>query len=349
MDEAYLKKIIVTFILVVLIVLSFFLLKPILLSIVAGFILAFVFYPSYIYLNKYIKNKNFSAFLICSLLILLFILPIWFLTPIFIDQSLKIYFAAQKADFVTPLKNIFPSLLRSEEFSAEVGSILHSFTTRIANSLVNSFSQVLLNFPTIFLQFLVIFFTFFFFLRDKEQFESYMKSLLPFPKDVENKLFKNSKEITTSVIYGQVVIGILQGIVVGVGFFIFKVPNALLLTLLASLAGIFPIIGTTIIWLPVAIYLFASGNSFAGIGITIFGIISSTFDNIIRPAFVSKRTSLHPSLVLIGMIGGLFLFGFLGFILGPLIIAFLIIILEIYRDKNIPGVFIKTEEKSNNI
>ena len=83
-----------------------------------------------------------------------------------------------------------------------------------------------------------------------------MKSLLPFSKEVEKKIFDYSKGITSSVLYGQVIIGILQGIAAGLGFFIFGVPKALFLTLLAMMAGIFPIIGTTIIWLPVAIYLF---------------------------------------------------------------------------------------------
>ncbi len=342
MDDIYFKKITTTIILIILIILSFFLLKPILLSVIVGLILAFIFTPLYDLLYKITKLKNFSASLICFLLVLLIFLPLWFLTPIFIDQSFKVYLAAQQMDFVSPLKSIFPSLFASDEFSAEVGSILHSFTTKITNSLVNSLSQLILNFPTLFLQFLVVFFTFFFVLRDKKQLLDYIKSLLPFPKNVEKKLFKSSKDITNSVIYGQVIIGLLQGIVVGIGFLIFSIPNALFLTLLASLAGIFPVIGTTIIWIPVVIYLLIGGDTISALGIIIFGIISSTFDNLLRPIIVSKRTSMHSSIILIGMIGGLFLFGILGFILGPLILAYLLIILEIYRDKKAPRIFSMT-------
>ncbi|MFQ5531099.1 MAG: AI-2E family transporter, partial [Candidatus Nanoarchaeia archaeon] len=134
--------------------------------------------------------------------------------------------------------------------------------------------------------------------------------------------------------------GVVQGLVVGIGFFIFRVPNALLLTLLASLAGIFPIIGTTIVWAPVVIYLFLAGNNFAAIGIIFFGIISSSIDNLIRPIFVSKRTNVHTAVILIGMIGGLFLFGILGFILGPLILSYLLVILELYRTKGEKPIFL---------
>ena len=82
---------------------------------------------------------------------------------------------------------------------------------------------------------------------------------MPFPKEVTDKLFKSSKGITVSVIYGQAVLGIFQGLLVGVALYLFGVPNALFLTIIACIAGIFPIIGTTIVWLPVAFYLFSVG------------------------------------------------------------------------------------------
>ncbi len=345
MDDTYFKKIITIIVLAILIVLSFLLVRPILLSITIGFILAFIFTPIYNRLHKIIKIKNVSSFLICFLLIVLIVLPLWFLTPVFIDQSIKLYLAAQQMDFVTPLRNIFPSLFTSEAFSAEIGSITHSFITNMTNSLMNSFSQLVLNFPTLLLQLFVVLFTFFFALRDKEKIVSYIKSLLPFSENIEKKLFKSTKEITSSVIYGQVIVGIIQGLIAGVGFFIFGVPNALLLTLFASLAGIFPIIGPFVVWIPVAIYLVIAGNTFSALGVILFGLIASTIDNFLRPLFVSKMTKIHPALILIGMIGGFLLFGVLGFILGPLILAYLIIVLEIYRNKKIPGILIHQSQK----
>ena len=345
MDDPYFRKIMTSVILIVLIVLSFFLLKPILLSIIIGMILAFMFYPVYNKLYKLIHLKNTSSLIICLFLIIIIILPMWFLTPLVIEQSFKIYLSSQQVDFVTPLRNFLPSLFASEQFSSEIGSIISSFVTKVANSFVSGLSNLILDFPRIFLQLVVVFFTFFFVLRDKEKLVEYIKSLLPFSKEVEKKLFDYSKGITTSVIYGQVLVGIIQGLIVGIGFFIFGVPNALFLTLLASLAGILPIIGTVIIWLPVTIYLFVAGNTFPAIGVLIFGLISSTVDNFLRPWIVSRRTSMPSSIILIGMIGGLFLFGILGFILGPLILAYLLIILEIYRNKKDSTLFMQQPTK----
>ena len=96
------------------------------------------------------------------------ILPLWFLTPVVIDQSIKIYTSVQQIDFVTPLKNFFPELFVSEDFSAEIGSTIYGFVTKMTSSLMNSLSKLILNFAIIFLQLLIVFFVLFFVLRDKK-------------------------------------------------------------------------------------------------------------------------------------------------------------------------------------
>ena len=346
MMDTYFKKITAGVLLLALLILSFFLIRPILLSIIVGIILAFIFEPAYKWFFKLTKHKSLSAMIICALLILLLVLPFWFLIPVFIDQSVKFYTAAQQMDFITPIKSIFPSLITSESFAEEISSILSNFATKITNAVVNYLSDTILNLPSLLLQLAVVLFTFYFILKDKDQFFEYARSLMPFSKEVEGKLVSSTKGITVAVIYGQVIVGFIQGIIAGLGFFIFGVPNALLLTFIASLAGIFPIIGTVIIWIPVALYLLLTGNIFAAVGVIIFGSISSIADNFIRPIIVSRKSKIHPAILLIGMIGGLIMFGFLGFILGPLIIAYFLIFLEIYRDKKAKGILFQQEENN---
>ena len=191
---------------------------------------------------------------------------------------------------------------------------------------------------------IVVFATFFFVLRDNKEILSYLTTLTPFSKEIENKLIKSSKDITLSVIYGQIVIGFVQGLVAGIGFLIFGVPNMIFLTLLAIFAGILPIVGPAIVWIPVAIYLLVAGNTLAAFGVTFFGIISVVIDNLLRPFFISRSSKMHPLLSLLGMIGGFFFFGILGFILGPLILAYVIIILEIYRGKEMQGFLLNTKK-----
>jgi predicted PurR-regulated permease PerM len=317
----------------ILLVLCFLVLRPILLSIVVGMLLAFIFSPVYNLLYKKTNSKNLSASIICFSFAIILILGIWFFLPIAIEQSLKIYSSSQQMDFVGMLKSISPSFFASEDFSREVGSIIHSFITTSANSLSNSFSNILLNIPWLILQSFVVFLTFFYLLRDKEDLSNYLKSLSPFSKEVNDRFFEYSNGITSSVLYGFVIVGFLQGLIVGISLFIFGVPNAFLLTLLAVVSSMIPMFGPYFVWVPVVIYLLIAQNTFQAIGVSIFGIVSSTIDNILRPLIVSRRTSMPTSLVFLGMIGGFFFFGVLGFLIGPLVLAYLLIFLEIYRSK----------------
>lgn len=344
-DDAHFKKIMSSVLLIVLIVLSYFLVKPILMSIVTGVLLAFVFSPIFDFVYNRTKSKNLSASIISIFLALIIIVPFWFLIPIMIKQSFQIYQAVQGLDFVTPLKTVFPGLFSTEGFSNEIGSILHSFTTNVANFIINIFGDIILEFPTLALQFVVMAFTFFYVLRDKDELLVYIKSLLPFSKEIENKIFEYSKGITFSVIYGHVIIGLLQGVIVGIGFYLFKVPNALFFTLIAVVLGVLPIIGTTIVWLPIAIYALISQGTLPAFGIAIFGLISNFVEEFLRPVIIGRKTQINSALILIGMIGGIFLFGVLGVILGPLIVGYLLILLEAYRHKKTPGLLIQPTEQ----
>lgn len=339
-DSEYFKKIITTIILAILLILSFLVLKPILLSIIMGIILAIVFTPPYDWVLGKVKSKPVALILTCFFIIALIVIPLWLLTPIFIKQAFEIFVAAQKIDFTQLLATAFPTLA-SEGYYSQFHALLGSFITKSLTTLMESLSEWILDFANIFLQLIIVFSTFFFVLKDKEEILEYFRSLMPFTKDVEKKLFQSSTDITLSVVYGQIVIGLIQGLIAGIGFFVFKVPNTLFLTSLAVVAGILPLIGPAIVWIPVVIFLLVNGSTNAAVGVTIFGLISAVIDNFLRPFFISKRAKMHPLISLMGMIGGFFFFGILGFIIGPLILAYVIIILELYRGKEVQGFFVR--------
>lgn len=342
MDELSFKKATTWAIIIALSILSFFLLKPLLLSIIIGVILVFIFAPIYDKIHKYVPSKNISSFFVCIIIILAIVIPVWILLPVLLEQSVRIYVASQSFDITAPFEKFLPSLSSiSDEVSEQISTATQSFITKATNSLMNSISQIIIDLPTLALQFMVVIFTFFFLMRDKEQFLKYLTSLLPFSKETEKKLFEYSRDITLSVIYGQIIIGIIQGVIAGVGFFLFSVPNAIFLTLIAIFVGILPVVGPFLVWGPVAVYLFVAGSTVSAVGVVIFGGFSSVIDNFLRPIIVSKKVNMHPSLVFIGMIGGLFLFGVIGLILGPLILGYLFIILEVYLSNKVPAIFLQ--------
>jgi len=343
MEENYFKKFTTAIIFLALLVLAFFLLKPVLLAMIGGFVLAFIFYPVYNKLLKVIKSRGFTAFILCAFLLLIIIALLWFLTPVLIDESIKIYRASQSMDLVSILKGILPSLFASQESSEQIGSILQGFITKATNSLMNYLSNLVLELPSILMHIFVLFFTFYYALKDKEKITKAIQEILPFSDEVVKKLFNSTKEITSSVLFGQVVIGAIQGVVLAIGLFVFNIPNALVLALISIVAGIFPIIGPAIVGVPVVISLIIGGDAFSAIGILIFTILSSTIDNFLRPMLVAKRAKLHTAIALLGTIGGLLLFGVLGIIIGPLILAYLITLIGVYKNKPLLGILIKQE------
>ena len=321
--------------------------KPVAMSILFGILLAYIFYPVYKWVLSKLKNENLSALLICAGLIAIILFTGWLIFSSLANQAVDLYFSLQSADLANVVSEILPNFLSSELSSNLAGSLNSFISNLLANSL-SKFTSFILNLPIIMLQLFIVVFVFFFSLRDGKKGVDYVKSLSHLGKETQEKFFKQFKDITNSVLLGQIVIGIAQGIVAGIGYFIFGVPNALILTILTMFVGIIPLIGPWLVWLPVNIYLFIIGRTGAGIGLLIYGlVIISWIDVFVRPLMVSRKTEINSAIVIIGMLGGLFVFGILGLIIGPLVLAYVLLVVELYRKKTLGEdiIFKKVESK----
>jgi len=149
-----------------------------------------------------VKNENLSALIVCLFLLLIIVVPLWFLTPILIKQTFEIYKYIQREDILSYFKTAFPSFFSSPELSQNMIIATRSFTSKIASSILNNLTEILLNFPTILLHLVLILFVFFFGLRDGRKLVSYMQSISPLSRESEKKIFKQFKDITHSVIFG---------------------------------------------------------------------------------------------------------------------------------------------------
>lgn len=347
LTEKNFKDIITAVFIIGLFILSFLILRPVILSIIFGILLAYIFRPIYRRLFAKIKKENLSAFIICLIFLLIILIPVILILSTLVNQAVNIYLALQNFDLASTFKDTLPSVF-SSEISANFGTSINSIISKSISFFISKFSGLILNIPVIMLQIFVIIFVFFFGLRDGKKAVEYVRSLSPFEKEIEERFFRQFKDITNSVLLGQLVVGIFQGLIAGIGYFIFGVPYALLLTLLTMLVGVIPLIGPWLVWVPVDIYLFLVGKTGAGFGLLIYGlIIISWLDTIIRPLIVSRRTEINSAIVIIGMIGGLFVFGILGLIIGPLILGYVLLIIDIYR-KSKKSIFFREvkEEKS---
>jgi predicted PurR-regulated permease PerM len=332
------KKILFVTLLVLLAILAFFIVKPVLLSVLGGLILAYLFLPVHKFLVKYLKSPLLSAIIVSTLLLAIIILSLWFLLPLISQEVFSLYKGSQQLDLTSLMQTIFPSA--SEQFISQVDLTVGNALNKVTSSIISSMVNLLLNFATVSLQLLLVAFVFFFSLKDADKLKSFASGLLPLHRTQEIKLSQQFEDITKSILYGQIVAGSIQGLLAALALYLFHIPNALFLSFLAFILSILPVIGPGFIYVPVTIYLIVSGNPLAAIGFFLFNIIIvSPIESLFRAHFVSKKTNLSQAIVLIGMIGGIFMFSVLGLIIGPLVFAYVITFLRAYKDKTISSFF----------
>jgi len=330
------KTVITVVLITALFALAIVIIKPIAISILFGILFAYIFYPLYKWIKSKIKNETLSALIVCvGILIILGILLILLIGSL-LSQVINFYSSLEKLDLIEIINQVFPNFLSSSELSRTIASSLNTFISDFLADALSNIGDIILDIPIILLQLFVVIFIFFYALRDGEKAIDYLKSLSPLQKETQEKFFKQFKDITYSVLIGEIAVGIIQGIISGIGYFVFGVPNTLLLTLLTIVVSILPLIGPWLIWVPVNIYLFTSGRTEAGIGLLIYGLlIISWLDTVIRSMIVSRRAEINSAIVIIGMLGGVFVFGILGFIIGPLVLGYVLLVIELYRKKTL--------------
>lgn len=336
------RRLFVSLVLLLLLIVAFLILKPIVLSIFAGLILAYVFSPVYKIVYRTIHARNTAATIMCLFVCLIIIVPLWFTIPAIVQQIFDLFNLSQNIDFSQVVSRLFPN--SSPAFTEKLTTIVIEFTGNIASKIFSFFIGLLQSLPTLILNLAVVLFVFFFSLRDQESLREFVSGISPFRKDKETILVSRFKEITSSIIYGHIVVGILQGLALGLGLLIFGVKNSLTLTLVAMFASVLPMVGPWFVWVPITISMLVSGSTGMAIIFAIYcAIFVSAIDNLIRPYIISKKTGVSSVIVLVGMIGGLTVFNVMGLILGPLILSYLVLFLKAYKDGTLSDMFSPTE------
>jgi predicted PurR-regulated permease PerM len=151
-----------------------------------------------------------------------------------------------------------------------------------------------------------------------------------------NILLDEMGKRTKALILGQLLVAIVQGVLGGAGFFICGIPGAILWGLVMVIVSFIPFFGAGLVWFPASIIQLVGGHYYSGIGILLWGaLIVSTIDNIIRPKLTSALGKIHPVTVLLGVFIGLKEWGFIGLVIGPLMISVLLILIRMFREEYI--------------
>jgi len=177
-------------------------------------------------------------------------------------------------------------------------------------------------------------FLLYYFLKDRRAFLGWLSGTVPLPEDVQRRLFDAFDNVMGAVLVGHVFVALVQGVLAGLGLVATGIPDATLWTVVMIVLSLLPVVGSFLVWGPAAAYLFLTGDAAAAVGLALWGtVVVGISDDYLRPLVVDRYAQVSPSVIIIGVLGGIYVVGVMGIFFGPVVIAMLRACLDVYRDE----------------
>jgi len=310
---------------------TFMMVKPLLGYFLGAIILGFMMHPMQKRLRKLVGDR-ISAFLLVIFGILVVVLPILGIGAAVIEDATNLAEDLEDSEAIntTQIEETVRGYTGQDfDIEASIDSVVQTLT----QTTLGGVSQIVTTVTEIAIGVTLLVFLLYYLLKDGEKFVRWIKETTPLPSDIQNQLYARVNKTTWAVIKGHVLVAVVQGLVAGLGLAITGVPNYAFWTFIMVILGFIPIIGTVIVWVPAAAYLFAMNRSAAAIFLFIYGlVVVGLTDNILRPIAVDRGSNLHPAVIIIGVIGGVYIFGAAGLFIGPIILGIFKAILLVFKN-----------------
>ncbi|TSC91209.1 MAG: hypothetical protein CEN90_591 [Parcubacteria group bacterium Licking1014_17] len=321
--------------------LSFFVFLPYLNPLIVAAVMAVLFRPLYRLIQKLVgKHDSIATILTVIIVLIVIITPLALIGGKIVSdvtdlynslatdrQSLNIVDSATKA-VLNVLHKIDPDIT-AKSFDINLKQYIGNTLSWIAGNLVSLFTGA----AQFMMSGIVALIAFYFLLKDGAKFKERLIELSPLSDKYDRDIFKRIQITITSVIRGTLVVAVLQGLLSGAGFAIFKIPNPALWGMVAILASLIPGIGTALVLIPAIIYSVFAGGLLNAVGLAAWSLfIVGLVDNFLKPRLISKSVHIHDVFVLLSVLGGLSLFGPIGFLIGPIVLSLLFALLDIYKN-----------------
>ncbi|MGF7214421.1 putative PurR-regulated permease PerM [Spirosoma lacussanchae] len=181
----------------------------------------------------------------------------------------------------------------------------------------------------------LMFFTFYFMFVQQEAFQTGLQKYLPFKRDTQRELGESLKNNVNANVLGQALVSLVQGVLTGLTLWIFGVPDAPFWGTVAFFMAFIPVLGTPLVWGPAGLIQLSQGNTGQGIGILVVGIVVIiNIDNLLRIALAKQMGDIHPLVTLAGIVLGVPIFGILGLVIGPLLLSYFIVLMQVFEREN---------------
>ncbi|MFD1140359.1 AI-2E family transporter [Larkinella insperata] len=175
----------------------------------------------------------------------------------------------------------------------------------------------------------------YFIFMEEEKFIKGLRKYLPFENDTLDQLGEDLKNMVNANILGQALVSLVQSLLTGLTLWIFGVPDAAFWGVVAFFFAFIPILGTPIVWGPAGILMISQGETGNGIGILVVGaVVIINVDNLLRVVLAKRMGDVHPFVTLTGIVLGVPIFGILGLVIGPLLLAYFVVLFKVFEKQN---------------
>jgi len=313
--------------------------EPFLVPLAWSAVLAIFFYPAYVDLEKRF-SPNVSA-LICTLAVtLLLIVPVLLVLLYAAREAIEASAGFRETlsangtgaaqQFIAGLRRHMPESMQNWN----ILGFLRQGAERVATFMAGSIGSLVKNLLSFVVNLIILLFALFFMFRDGEKVLLIFRYLVPFEREIQDDMLEESRDLIFASVAVAVLIAAIQGALGGLAFQLTGVPGPVFLGVLIAFCSIIPVVGSGLVWLPAAIWLAIDGRwGKALVVLAICGGVATVADNIVRPLLLRNRTRLNDLLLFISILGGLNVFGLLGLIIGPTIVAAGLGVLRVYVNR----------------
>lgn len=290
-------------------------------------------------------GKNVSAAAMTAIAVIALVVPVVSLLFFLVQEMTQVYKTLDQmtenggAEGLRTIQThpwVAPWVDRVKAFAAalkfDIRGMILAAANRATSLVLAHLTDIVKNFFAFFIRIIVMVITLFFIYRDGDDFRRQFRSIIPLRDESREILLGTVRKVLVAVIYGVFLTCIIQGILGGFSFWFVGLPSPILFGAMMAVAALVPAVGTALVWVPAAGYLFLQGDLVRGGILVAWSIlVVSSIDNLIRPLFISGKAEIPLLIVALGALGGLAAFGFTGILVGPIVLAVFKGLIDIYR------------------
>lgn len=326
--------------------------------------LAIVWYPVHNFILRKLKHPTVATFLSCFLIVVVVVVPAIFLVTGIVQEGgnlakiVQVYIEEGKyKQLYNPLnikivKSLYQYISQYFDFSKiNLQTTLSGALKQISSFAGKQGVSIVKNTVLFIVQTGLILVIFFFLLKDGKKIILFLQPFIPLSIEKTDLVLSRATETIRATVYGWLVVGIIQGTLLGTIFAILKLPSPLFWGGITIVLCFIPFIGAPVVWIPASIILAVKGIWWKAIVLALFGgVVINLTDNFLRPLLVGTKLKLHPMVIFFAIFGGVILMGPVGLLIGPVILSVTIVLLDVLKIKlNQEDTIITIEEQENNL